>query len=204
MKFYDCETAPSPGRVRFFIAEKGIDIDTVQVDLGSREQFSDEFRAINPDCVVPALELDDGSVITEVVAICDYLEAKFPEPPLMGRSDEERARILMWNAKVEQQGLFAVADVFRNTVKGFKDRAMTGPDAYAQLPELAERGRKRIEAFYRRLDGHLANNEFVAGDRYSMADITAKVSVDFAARAKMPTPDDAKNVQRWHGLVSAR
>ncbi len=204
MKFYDCETAPSPQRVSLFIAEKGADIETVQIDLRSHEQFGDEFRAINPDCVVPALELDDGSVITEVVAICDYIEAKFPEPRLMGGSDEERAKILMWNAKVEQQGLFAVADVFRNTMQGFKGRAMTGPDAYAQLPELAERGRKRFQAFYSRLDGQLASNEFVAGDSYSMADITAKVTVDFAIRAKMPVPEDATSVQRWHAAVSAR
>ena len=204
MKFYDCEMAPSPRRVSLFIAEKGADIETVQIDLHSREQFGEAFQKINPDCVVPALELDDGSVITEVIAICDYIEAKFPEPPLMGSTDEERARILMWNAKIEQQGFSAVGDVFRNTVKGFKDRALTGLDAYAQLPELAERGRSRVQAFYRRLDGQLASNEFVAGDAYSMADITGRVSVDFAVRAKMPVPEDATNLQRWHEVVSAR
>lgn len=204
MKFYDCEMAPSPRRVSLFIAEKGADIETVQINLRDHEQFSDSFQKINPDCVVPALELDNGSVITEVVAICAFIEAKFPEPNLMGASDEERARILMWNAKVEQQGLFAIADVFRNTMEGFKDRAMTGTDSYAQLPELAERGRKRTQAFYRRLDGQLANNEYVAGDRYSMADITARVTVDFAIRAKMPVPDDAQHVLRWHEAVTAR
>ena len=204
MKFYDCETAPSPRRVRLFIAEKGIDIETVQVDLASREQFSENFQKINPDCVVPALELDDGSVITEVVAICDYLESKYPEPPLFGTSAEERARVLMWNAKIEQQGLSAAADAFRNSSEHFKDRAMTGRVSIAQIPELAQRGRDRIGHFYDRLDGQLADNKYVAGDRLSIADITARVSVDFAIRLKIPIPEQATNVQRWHGVVSGR
>ncbi len=130
------------------MAEKGIDIETVQVDLGSGDQFADSFREINPDCVVPALELDDGSCLSEVFAICHYLEALHPEPALLGSTDEERARILMWNGKVEQQGLWAVADAFRNSAKGLKHRAATGPVAYEQIPELAERGRGRVEQFF--------------------------------------------------------
>ena len=126
------------------MAEKGIEIETVQVDLGSGEQFSESFRALNPDCVVPALELDDGSCLTEVFAICHYLESQFPEPPLLGTTAEERARVLMWNIKVEQQGLWAVADAFRNAAKGLKGRAATGPVDYPQIPELAERGRQRV------------------------------------------------------------
>jgi glutathione S-transferase len=204
LKFYDCRTAPSPRRVRVFIAEKGIDIETVQIDLSSGEQFSDSFRAINPDCVVPALQLDDGSCLSEVIAICNYLEAKYPQPALMGTNDEECARILMWNTKVEQQGLLAVADAFRNATRGLKDRATTGPVAYAQIPELAERGRARVEQFFLRLDSQLAEHEFIAGDNYSIADISAMVVVDFAARIKVALPDDSHNAQRWYDSVSSR
>lgn len=204
MKFYDCQTAPSPRRVRMFIAEKGIEIETVQVDLGAKEQFSDAFQAVNPDCVVPALELDDGSFLSEVLAISDYLEAKFPEPALLGTSDEERARILMWNIKVEQQGLMAIADAFRNSAKGFVDRAVPGTEAYAQIPELAERGRRRVQQFFKRLDEQLADHEYVAGDAFSIADISAMVTVDFAGWIKLTVPDDATNVRRWYDLVSSR
>jgi glutathione S-transferase len=186
------------------MAEKGIDIETVQVDLGSGEQFADGFREINPDCVVPALQLDDGSCLSEVIAICSYLEALYPEPALLGSSDEERARILMWNCKVEQQGLWAVADAFRNAAKGLKDRAATGPVAYAQIPELAERGRERVLHFFDRVEQQLAKQEFLAGEAYSLADISALVVVDFAAWIKVSVPQDAEYLRRWHESVSSR
>jgi len=204
MKFYDCKTAPSPRRVRIFIAEKGIDIDTVQVDLGGGEQFGEAFRKINPDCVVPALELDDGTCISEVLAICSYLEELHPEPNLLGTNAAERASILMWNSKIEQQGFMAIADAFRNVAERLKNRAITGPEPHAQIPELAERGRKRAEQFFHRLDGQLANSPFVAGDRYSIADISALVVTDFAARVKISLPHDAENLRRWYESVSGR
>jgi len=186
------------------MAEKGIDIETVQVDLAKGEQFGDSFRTINPDCVVPALRLDDGSCLSEVIAICHYLEARYPEPPLLGTSDEERARILMWNSKVEQQGLWSVADAFRNSAKGLQGRAATGLVAYPQIPELAERGRSKVEQFFRRIDDQLADNEFIAGKRFSIADISAMVVVDFSGWIKLSVPKDAENIQRWHKAVSAR
>ena len=151
MKLYDCQTAPSPRRVRIFAAEKGIDLEKVEIDLRAGEQFSDEFRKINPDCVVPVLELDDGTRITEVMGICDYLESIEPEPGLIGRTPLARARVLEWNAKVEQQGLLAMADLLRNAAKGFRDRALTGATEYAQIPELAERGHRRVIEFLGRL-----------------------------------------------------
>lgn len=204
MKFYDCKTAPSPRRVRIFIAEKGVDIETVQVDLASGEQFGEAFRRINPDCVVPVLELDDGSHISEVFAICQYLEERCPEPNLLGRTPEERARISMWNAKVEQQGLWAMADAFRNSVKGLAGKAVTGPRAYEQIPELAKRGRERVLQFFGRLDGQLADHRHVAGDLFSLADISALIVVDFARWMKIAVPDDATNVNRWYAEVAAR
>ena len=204
MKFYDCKTAPSPRRVRIFIAEKGIDIETVQVDLGSGEQFSDEFRKMNPDCVVPVLQLDDGSYLSEVTAICQYLEERYPDPPLLGTAAEERARVTMWNAKIEQQGLLSMADAFRNSAKGLKGRAVTGSTGYEQIPELAERGRQGVQQFLGRLDTQLAEHPYVAGAQFSMADITALVLVDFAAWIKIVAPDGANNLARWYGKVSAR
>ena len=186
------------------MAEKGIEIETVQIDLAAGEQFEDSFRAINPDCVVPALELDNGACLSEVVAICHYLDAMYPEPALMGTTDQEKANILMWNSKVEQQGLSAVADAFRNSATGLKDRAMTGLVAYPQIPELAARGRGRLEQFFQKLDRQLAENEHVAGDGYSMADISAMVVVDFSAWIKVPLSEDFAHAHRWYEAVSSR
>jgi glutathione S-transferase len=204
MKFYDCKTAPSPRRVRIFLAEKGIEIETVPVDLGSGEQFGEAFRRLNPDCVVPVLELDDGRCISEVIAICSYLEDLYPEPPLFGRTPEERATVLMWTARVEQQGLWAVADAFRNSAKGLVDKALPGPDPYPQIPELAERGRLRAGRFFERIDEQLRGNKYIAGDFFSTADIAAMVTVDFAAWIKIAPPEGAQNLASWYQRVAAR
>ena len=204
MKLYDCSTAPSPRRVRIFAAEKGIDIDLVPVDLRSGEQFSEEFQAINPDCVVPVLELDDGTHLSEVIAICQYLEDVYPEPTLFGSNASERARATMWNAIVESQGLWATADAYRNFAKGLQGHALPGPQKYEQIPELAERSRRRVIEFMARLDGHLENKEYLAGDRFTVADITAMVTIDFATRLKMGIDDEASNLLRWYNAVAAR
>lgn len=204
MKFYDCQSAPSPRRVRIFLAEKGIELPTVQVDLGAGEHLGDEFRAINPDCTVPVLELDDGTALTESFAICQYLESVYPDPPLMGRDALERALVTQWNARVEAQGLSAVAEAFRNRARGFAGRALTGPEGFEQIPELVERGRRRVELFLSRLDSELADREFVAGDVFTVADITALITVDFAGWIKVALPEGADNLRRWHEAVSAR
>lgn len=204
MKFYDCKTAPSPRRVRIFLAEKGLELETIQVDLGSGEQFGEAFRKINPDCAVPVLQLDDGQCISEVVAICSYIEALHPLPALFGATPEEQAAALMWNAKVEQQGLAAMRDAFRNSAKGLKDKALTGPDAYPQIPELAERGRQCVDRFMARVDKRLADAQYLAGDFFSIADISALVCVDFAAWIKIALPADAENLKRWYQDVSTR
>lgn len=204
MKFYDCATAPSPRRVRIFLAEKGIDVETEQVDLGAGEQFSDEFRRVNPDCVVPALVLDDGTCLSEAIAICQYLEERHPEPALFGSTPEERALVSMWNAKIEQQGLWSVMDALRNYAKSFKGKALSGLDSYEQIPELAERGRLRAQRFFNRLDAQLADHRFMVGEKFSVADITALAFVDFAKWIKLEIPDDAVHLQRWHAEVSSR
>ena len=203
MKFYDCKTAPSPRRVRLFIAEKGLEIESVQVDLASGEQFSESFRKLNPDCAVPVLELDDGTALTEVMGISRYLEASAPEPALFGTTALEQGQVMSWNSKVEQQGLLAMAEAFRNSVPGLKGRALPGPDAYDQIPELAARGRQRVMAFLERLNDRFAESEFIAGDEFTVADITALVFVDFAARG-MIRAENAPALERWHAAVSAR
>lgn len=204
MKFYDCETAGSPRRVRIFIAEKGIDIPTVQVDLRNGEQLGEAFRKLNPDCTVPVLELDDGSTLSEVFAICQYLEAQYPESCLMGATAKERALVSMWNSKIEIHGLAACAEMFRNRSKGFRDRALTGPDNFEQIPALAERGEKRTLVFLDRLNAHFAENEYVTGEAFTLADITAYVASSFARMLKLDIGDGRPNLLRWFDSIAAR
>ena len=204
MKLYDCTTAPSPQRVRIFLAEKSIDMPLVQVDLREGEQLGDAFKEINPDCTVPVLELDNGTRISEIFAICQYLESQFPQPVIMGRNALEQAMVSMWNSKIEQNGIAALAETMRNRAKGMLDRALPGPVNLPQIPELVERGRKRAEAFFDRLDGQLDNNEFVTGDQFTMADITAYVMVQFAGWSKISILESQKHLQRWYGTVSKR
>ena len=206
MKFYDCAPAPSPRRVRIFIAEKGLTdkIETVQVDLRSGAHFKPEFKRVNPFRTVPALELDDGTCISESIACCRYLEAAFPEPPLMGTTPKEQAVIAMWEHRCEWDGFIAGSELLRNAAPGFKDHALTGPLEHAQIPELAERGRRRIAWFHDFLDTRLGDSAYVGGAAYSVADITALISVDFALRQKVSIPETHANLKRWHEQVSAR
>ena len=204
MKFYDCGTAPSPRRVRIFIAEKGLEIETVEVDLRNGEHLSPEFRKINPHCTVPALELDDGTCIAEIPPICRYLEELHPEPNLLGADARERAIIAMWDRYMELDGVMAVAEALRNRAKGMKGRALTGPVGYEQIPELAERGRKRTGQFFTDLDERLGESDYIAGDRFSVADITAFVAVEFAGWLKITIADEQNNLRRWYDTVAAR
>ncbi|MCP4328360.1 MAG: glutathione S-transferase family protein [Alphaproteobacteria bacterium] len=204
MKFYDCSTAPSPRRVRIFIAEKGIEIETVEVDLRAGEHLGDAFRAVNPHCTVPTLELDDGTTLWDSNSICVYLEDAFPVPNLMGQDAREKGVIASWNRAMEWDGFGPVADVLRNSAKGFVDRALTGTVNHPQIPELAERGRRRVKHFLAELDRRLAASPYVAGPRYTIADITAIVAVEFAAWIKEGIPADAGHLKEWHDRVAAR
>lgn len=204
MKFYDCSTAPSPRRVRFFLAEKGVELDTVQIDLAHGEHLGNEFRAKNPDCTVPVLELDDGTCISEVLAICGYLESHFPDTPLLGRDAREKALVTMWVCKIEQQGLSAVAELFRNRAKGFRGRAVTGPHGFEQIPELVERGLRRVELFLDRLDIRLGESLYLVDDYFSFADISAFIAVEFAGWSKIAIGEHRPNLDKWFSGIAGK
>ncbi|RLJ98917.1 glutathione S-transferase family protein [Ruegeria conchae] len=204
MLFYDCSTAPSPRRARMFIAEKGLNIETREISIASGEQLSDAFRAVNPGATIPVLITDEGSVLTENLGIAAYLEARFPEPALMGRTEDEKGKVLMWNAIAEQQCGAPIAETLRNTHPSFKDRAITGPANYAQIPELAQRGTARVGAFFDLLEARLRENDFVSGGAFTLADITTFVFVDFARVIKMRIPDDNTATQAWFDSIRAR
>jgi glutathione S-transferase len=198
MKLYDGGRAPNPRRVRIFLSEKGIKIPTEQVDLGKLEQRTDAFTAINPLRRVPALVLDDGTVIAESIAICHYFECLQPDPPLFGRGALEVALVEMWNRRAELHLLFPVASVFQHLHPAMK--AMVSP----QVAEWGEANKPRVFDFLQFLDGELKNRSYLAGADYSVADITALVAVDFMSVSKMAVPDTFANVRRWHATVSAR
>lgn len=204
MKFYDCSTAPSPRRVRMFIAEKCIDIDVVQIDLGKREQHSDQFTKINPHRTVPVLELDNGRVLTSSTAIIHYLESCYPDPPLIGTSAEQRALIMDVDWRIEQEGFMAVGEALRNRAKSFAKNALTGRYEHVQIPELVERGALRTQHFFVWLEDQLATNRFIAGDRFSLADITAFVTVEFAQWIKQQPGSEQVNINRWYREVKER
>ena len=204
MILYDVKTSPSPRRVRIFIAEKGLDIEVVQVNTAEREHLKEDFLKLNPWATVPVLKLDDGTCISEAIACCRYLEENYPNPPLMGVNPSEKAIISMWEHRMEWDGFLPVAEFLRNSVERFKNRGLTGTLNFNQIPALAERGKKRIAHFHDFLDRRLAESKFVATDKYSIADITAQVSIDFAHRVGAPIPEDKKNILRWHSNVDSR
>jgi glutathione S-transferase len=205
MKLYQSNASPNSRRVRIFLAEKGTSMPIVPVDLGAKEQFSDAYAAINPRRVVPTLVLDDGTAIGEVPAIQRYLEEIHPEPPLLGTMPKGRAQVAMWDRRAEMEGFATVMEAVRNAVPGLKNRAIAGPHDYEQIPALVERSRQRVGHFYADFDARLADVPFVVGDEFSVADITALVTVDFATKAAgLPMPDQHTALKRWYDKVSAR
>lgn len=201
---YDCSTAPSPRRARILLAEKGVAHDTIQVDLRSKEQLGDAFRAINPRCTVPVLRTDEGALLTDNAGIAAYAEARWPDPPLLGTTPVEKGEIASWNARIEFEGFLAVAEALRNSAPAMADRALTGPVNVAQIPALAERGVLRAQQFLDMLDAHLAGRDFIVGDRLSLADISAAVVVDFARVVKVKPGEQHANLLRWRAGLAQR
>jgi glutathione S-transferase len=198
MRLYDGGRAPNPRRVRVFLAEKGVTVPLEPVDLGALAQKSPGYSAINPLQRVPALVLDDGTVITESIAICRYFEALKPEPPLFGQGALETATVEMWNRRLELNLLFPISHVFRNTHPAMAKMEIP------QVPAWAEANKPRIEEFLGIFDCALADRPFAAGDRFSVADITGMIAIDFMKPAKLGVPEACANVRRWHAAVSAR
>jgi glutathione S-transferase len=201
---YDCATAPSPRRARILLAEKGVAHETIQVDLRNGEQLGEAFRAINPQCTVPVLRTDDGLTLTDNAAITAYLEARYPQPPLLGTTPAEKAEIASWNWRVEFEGLVAIAEAMRNRAPAMANRALPGPVNYAQIPELAERGLARVQQFFVTLNTRLAGRDFIASERFSIADITAVVGVDFARVVKVKPGDEHPHLLRWRAAMAQR
>ncbi len=197
MKIYNSPTAPNPRRVRVFLAEKGVQVPYEDVDIGKAVNRQPEFRKKNPMAGVPVLELDDGTCIAESVAICRYFEELHPEPNLFGVGAKERAQVDMWNRRMEFNLLQPIADTFRQRHEFFKGRIR-------QVPEYADIQRLNAEDSLKWLDGELANRKFIAGDHFTIADITAMIAVDFGRVSKIGIQPDQKNLARWHAEVSAR
>jgi glutathione S-transferase len=198
MKLYDSGRAPNPRRVRIFLAEKGVSVPAEQVDLGAMEHKSEAFTTLNPLQRVPVLALDDGTVITESVAICRYFERLRPEPPLFGRGPKEEALVEMWNRRMELNLLNAVSNVFRHSHPAMKELEVP------QVGGWAESNKPRVAEFLAILDTELRDQLYVVGDHFTIADITGLVAVDFMKPARLAIPDDLVNVRRWHAQVSAR
>ena len=197
MKIYNSPAAPNPRRVRVFLAEKGVQVPYEDVDIGKAVNRQPEFRKKNPMAGVPVLELDDGTCIAESVAICRYFEELHPEPNLFGLGAKERAQVDMWNRRMEFNLLQPIADTFRQRHEFFKGRIR-------QVPEYADIQRLNAEDSLKWLDGELANRKFIAGDRFTIADITAMIAVDFGRVSKIGIQPDQKNLARWHAEVSTR
>jgi glutathione S-transferase len=198
MKLYDGGRAPNPRRVKVFLAEKGITVPIEQVDLGKLAHKSPEYTAINPLQRVPALELDDGTIISESIAICRYFERLHPEPPLFGTDARDGALVEMWERRIEFHLLGPVSHVFRNSHPAMKEMEVP------QVPAWADANKPRVMDFLALLDRELKSRRYVAGDRYSVADITGMIAVDFMKPAKLVVPDTLGNLKRWHDEVSAR
>jgi glutathione S-transferase len=197
MKIYDSTVAPNPRRVRVFLAEKGISVPYEQIDLAKAENRQPAFLAKNPLGGVPVLELDDGTLIAESVAICRYFEGIHPEPPLMGTGPLDSAIVEMWQRRMELALFMMVAQAFRNTSEFFKGRI-------PQVPEFGEVCKAEAIKRLQWLDGELANRSFIAGERYTIADITAMVAVDFGRWVKIAIQPEHKNLARWYQAVSSR
>jgi glutathione S-transferase len=198
MKLYDGGRAPNPRRVKVFLAEKGLTVPMEQVDLGKMAHRSAAYTAINPLQRVPALELDDGTILTESIAICRYFEALHPEPRLFGQGAKDEAMVEMWQRRIEFHLLVPISQVFRHAHPAMKEMEVP------QVPAWAESNKPRVTEFLEILDRELKERRFVAGDRYTVADITGLVCIDFMKPAKLAVPESLSNLKRWHAEVSAR
>jgi glutathione S-transferase len=205
---YDCASAPNPRRARILLAEKGVVHETVQIDLRAGEQLGSAYRQINPQCTVPALRVVDEAgqvlMLTDNAAITAYLEARYPQPPMLGASPADKAEIASWAWRIEFDGLMPIAEALRNSSPAMVNRALPGPVDYPQIAQLAERGLQRLQRFFTELDQHLAGRDFIAAGQMSVADITAVVAVDFARIVKIKPDERHPHLLRWRSAMAER
>lgn len=204
MKIYDWHIAPNPRRLHLYLAEKGLKIELVEV---GQEDFTlaPWFKATYPHAMVPMLELDDGTHIGEAMAIARYFEEIHPEPPLMGVDARDKAIVDMWEKRANEEGMLPASELFRNTHEKFAERGLPGAaDPIPAIPQLRDRGRERLARFFTKFDRQLADNEFVAGERWTVADASTLAAVDFAGWSDVKIPANCPHLQRWYDAVSAR
>lgn len=203
MKLYTYDMAPNPRRLGLFMKYKGISLDTQQIDLASGEQLTEAYRNINPHCTVPALQLDDGTVLTEVIGICVYLEALYPARPLLGTSDREKAEVISLDHQLFASLMMAIAGMLRNGSKAFENRALPGALNVPQLPGLIERGKLQLSHVLPSLDSQLATRPWLAGDNFTFADIDLLVMIDFMAWVKESVPLECTHLKAWYERAKA-
>jgi glutathione S-transferase len=198
MKILQTKTAPNPRRVRIFLAEKGIEVPYEELDLMKGELKTPDFVKLNPMQRVPVLILDDGTPIAETMAICRYFEETHPQPALFGTGARERAVVEMWSRRMELNLLLCVAQAFRHLHPAM---------AQLEVPQVAEWGeanKPRVLEVLGFMDQELAGRRYIAGDAFSIADITGLVAVDFMRAARIQRPPELEHLARWHADVSAR
>jgi glutathione S-transferase len=198
MKLYDGGRTPNPRRVRMYLAEKGIELPLVAVDMGAMGHKAEEISRRNPLQRLPVLELDDGTILTETMAICRYFEELHPQPPLFGQGALGKAQVEMWNRRLELNFFSAVAAVFRHLHPSMKEWEVP------QVPEWGEANKPKMLDFLRLFDRHLSHHEYAAGDAFSIADITGFIAIDFMRVTRIPVPEELAHVLRWRALVAAR
>lgn len=205
MKLYNWQFAPNCRRVRMFVLEKNLDLPSIEEVIGDGFRLLPPYVEKWPHAMVPMLETDEGARIGEAMAICRYLEDRYPDPNLMGRDAVEKGTIEMWERRAYDEGMIGTAEVFRNSHPDFVDRGLPGTlERVPQIPALIERGRGRVARFYRKCEEQLRNNEWVAGSRFSVADITTLCAMDFAIFVGMTIPDACPSVRDWHARVNRR
>ena len=204
LKFYDFKMAPSPRRARIILAEKHVPHEVVEIDLRTGEQMGEAYRATNPNCTVPALKLEDGTVLTDNAGIAIWLEETYPEPPLLGTTALEKAEIASWQFRVETEFGMGVASALRNSNPAMKNRALPGPHNFEQIPALAERGLQQVDNFFATLETRLRGRNFIAADRLSVADVTCFVFMDFAKVVRKQPGDEHVNISRWRDSLRQR
>lgn len=203
MKLFTYDPAPNPRRLALFLQYKGITLDSQQVDLGAAEQLQEHYRQLVPECTVPALLLDDGTVLTEVIGICTYLEGLHPDKPLLGTTPLEKARVISWDHRLFLTIYLAVAGMLRNRSKAFANRALPGPLDVPQIPELVERGKLQLAYILPQLDRELGTRPWLAGNSFTFADIDLLVAIDFMAWVRESIPEDCTHLRAWHDRARA-